>query len=119
MKEYNDASIFLLPSRFEAFPLSVIEAQSCGLPTIAFDIAGPRDIIKNTKYSSLIKPFDTDTFTVEISKYYKLWKQNKIGYNNIKTDITRDTLSRFSEKIIIPKLSYMFSSDIDSRATSS
>lgn len=42
---YQDADIFVAPSRFESFGLILIEAMSFGLPVIAGDIGGMREII--------------------------------------------------------------------------
>ena len=38
--------IFVLPSRFEGFGIALIEALACGIPVIASDIDGPREIFK-------------------------------------------------------------------------
>ena len=104
-KEYETASLYIMPSRIEAFPLVTLEAQAHGLPVIAFDIKGPRDIINN--YSgSIIKKFDTKSFSNEILKYYNLWKKGRLDVK-YKKRIIGYIFSKYSDKIIIPKLQKM------------
>ena len=58
---YNRAQVGLLPSRAEGFPLTLIEAQSHGLPMIANDIHyGPADILEDGKSGILTKNGDND-----------------------------------------------------------
>jgi glycosyltransferase involved in cell wall biosynthesis len=42
---YSAADVKLLPSHFDTFGCVVLEALSCGLPVVAFNSKGPRDII--------------------------------------------------------------------------
>ena len=54
-KEYQQASLFVMTSRNECFPLVLLEAMSNGLPCIAFDCdTGPRHIIYHEKTGLLI-----------------------------------------------------------------
>lgn len=47
-KKLRDASFYIMSSRFEGFPMVLIEAQSQGLPIVSFDCPnGPSDIINN------------------------------------------------------------------------
>lgn len=57
IKEYYEkASIYLMTSRFEGLPMTLIEAQSFGLPIISYDIkTGPKDIITNNEDGYLIE----------------------------------------------------------------
>ena len=49
-------SIYVLSSRFEGFPLSVIEAESCGLPVVAFDCkCGPSELIEDGGNGYLVR----------------------------------------------------------------
>jgi glycosyltransferase involved in cell wall biosynthesis len=55
---YKLSSIFVLSSRVEGFPNALLEAMSCGVPSIAFNCnAGPSDIIKD-KQNGLLVPAD-------------------------------------------------------------
>jgi glycosyltransferase involved in cell wall biosynthesis len=50
------ADIFALPSHFEGLPMSVIEAMLCGLPVVATDIRGPREMVLPEKTGFLVPP---------------------------------------------------------------
>lgn len=56
VKLLQTSDIFVLPSQSETFGVAYIEALACGLPIIATDCGGPRDII--TRDNGLLIPVD-------------------------------------------------------------
>lgn len=56
---YNKADLFVLPSRVEGSSKVLLEAMSCGLPVIATNVEGTRDILKNNINGILVEPKDT------------------------------------------------------------
>lgn len=54
-KIYSAADVLVLPSRFDTFGCVVLEALSCGLPILAYNTKGPKDIINNGLNGYLVK----------------------------------------------------------------
>ena len=62
------AKVFLLSSYYEAQPLCVLEAMAAGLPVIATDVGGLRDIV--TDNGILIPSGDTEAMTAAMERLY-------------------------------------------------
>jgi glycosyltransferase involved in cell wall biosynthesis len=105
-EEYKKSSLFIMTSRIESFPLVTLEAQAHGLPVVAFNIKGPNEILKKSFQGSLIEPFDTNLFSEQIIKYYKLWKNGRLN-KEYKSKIKSYIFSKYSDKVIIPRLERM------------
>lgn len=59
--EWAKASLCLLPSRNEAFPLVLLEVFAAGVPVVAYDIVtGPAEIVRHGVDGLLVPPGDVD-----------------------------------------------------------
>ena len=68
-KEYISHSLHVMPSRYEGLPMALIEAQACGLPSVAFDFSyGARDVINDGVSGILVKQGDTEAFIRAVSR---------------------------------------------------
>jgi glycosyltransferase involved in cell wall biosynthesis len=60
------ADIFLLPSREESFPQAVLEAMALGLPTVAADVGGVRELVEEEITGRLVPAGDCDAFATAL-----------------------------------------------------
>lgn len=106
--EFRNADLFISTSRYETFPAAVLDAQSYGLYTVAFDVVGVNTIIQKSFQGLLIKQFDTNMFSDAIVKAYVYWSQNKNKYNYERRKISNEIYSHYSAEYVLPILSKMF-----------
>jgi glycosyltransferase involved in cell wall biosynthesis len=66
LQAYTDADIYVLPSSYEIFGITVLEAWACGRPVIVTDRCGLADVVK--KHGGLVVPYDLDSLRNAISK---------------------------------------------------
>lgn len=65
--KYEEASIYALSSRFEGFPMVLLEATSMSLPIVAFDCkTGPNEIITDGENGFLVEPKNVEMFAEKL-----------------------------------------------------
>lgn len=77
----QQSDIFVLPSQSETFGVAYIEALACGLPIIATDCGGPRDIV--TQKNGLLIPVNDqqalEQAIVQMSHNFNLYDKQSIA----------------------------------------
>lgn len=63
---YHSATVVVLTSISEAFPYSILEAMSCGKPTVATDVGGVREALEGN--GVLVPPGDADGLAREVRR---------------------------------------------------
>ncbi len=99
VSEYLNSSVFVLSSIYEGLGMVLLEAQSCGVPLVAYDCqCGPREIIVEGENGLLVDVGDVDALAnciIQLIENEPL--RVKMG------QAAKENSKRFSEKIIMEK----------------
>lgn len=98
------ASVYAMTSHSEGFPFVLIEAMSCGLPVVAFDVrVGPKAIINDNRNGILVADGDFDSFGKALCE---LMENPELRLNYSKNAVER--ASDFTEEKIVEKWLSLF-----------
>jgi glycogen(starch) synthase len=109
---YSVADVFLLPSCYEGFGLSMLEAMSSRIPVIASPSGGPGDILDHQIHAWLLKESTPD----EISKsVYAVLKDDRLRENLTKNafELVKE---KYTWKSVVDKLEMIYEKTISEKA---
>jgi glycosyltransferase involved in cell wall biosynthesis len=87
-----DYHVLIQPSRYEGFGLTIVEGLAAGLPVLASDIDGPKEIINSIPGGFLFENGDIADCSNQLYSVMQLWKKGKIK------DIMKTSLEQIQEK---------------------
>lgn len=102
---YSDAYINIVPSRSESFSLSILESMCYGVPSVSFDITGPKSLITNKKDGVIIKSFNVEYAASAIINLI-----NNVDYRNKLAENCLKTSEKYSQTKIMQKWIQLFNS---------
>ena len=98
-KRYRESAMFVMTSRFEGLPMTLLEAKEYKLPIVSYDIeTGPREFIIDGKNGYLIKENDKSEMIKKINNYKRVEFSEK----------ALDDTNKFELNSIINKWNDMF-----------
>ena len=99
VKVYQDCDALLFPSRFEGFPLVVLEAMACAKPVIAANVSSLPEVIEDGVSGILCPSDDIDAFVAACQQLAREPQTCERYGAAARERVTR----HFSEDVIIPR----------------
>ncbi len=71
LPHYQQASVFLLPSRSEGMPGALSEAMACGLPVVVSSIGAMPEVVESAQCGLVVKEYDSDLWARVLEGMYR------------------------------------------------
>ena len=99
VKEYQNSSIVCFPSHHEGFPKVLVEAASCGLPVVCFDIPGCNNVVVHGETGFLVPLGDVGKMQSRVLQLIRDTRLQKKMSKNAR----KHAVKYFNEKLIMTK----------------
>lgn len=100
VEEYLQAcDLFVIPTEYEAFGLALVEAMSCGLPSIASEVGGIPGIVDHLRNGVLVAPGDSEALAWAIIALIEQPElRRRLGHEARKTVRSRFSIRAVAEQ---------------------
>jgi len=95
---YNACDVVVSPSKRDNLSNVIMEALSCGVPVVCFDIGGNGDMVEHKKNGYLAKPFDTSDLANGID-----WVLNNENYGQLSKNSREKVVGCFDYDTVAKK----------------
>jgi glycosyltransferase involved in cell wall biosynthesis len=101
IETYQNATVQVIPSHYEGLPTVLLEAMSCGVPVVATDIGGNKEVIKSGVNGLLVPSKSPEELSKAITRLLNdASLRENIGRAARNTIETHYTWDRVSDRII-------------------
>jgi len=101
---YGDSSVFILPSKYEAFARVAAEAQACGTPVVSTCVGGIPDVVLDKKTGYLVNYGSWKEF----EHYVRLLLSDTKLRNRLGSNARKHIVKKFDKKVIVGKLGKIY-----------
>lgn len=92
--------LHLLFSRNEGFGIATIEAMACGLPVVASNVAGSRDILADSRAGLLVAPDTLEDCVTQIARLL----DDEAARTEMGRHARAEAIARYSEEVVCPQV---------------
>lgn len=102
---YEQASLYIMSSRFEGMPMVLIEAKMCGLPCVSFNCPnGPDEVIRDFVDGRVVKFGDVE----QLAEATLSLMSNKNQLKTFGEKAKKDALMRYTSEVAVRAWSILF-----------
>jgi len=109
---YSASDVVAIPSRQETLTNVGVEAHSCGIPVVAFNVCGLTDIVDNHNTGYLADPFDPEDFGKGI---HSLLDLDSVYFRNYQIEARRRALKLWSNSVVSSQLKSLYATLVSSQ----
>ncbi len=95
--------VFLLPSTWEGFPKSILEAMAMQKPVVASNVGGIPEIVEHQKTGIIIPPQDSNALTEAVIELLhspeRASQMGQFGYQRVKEHFSIDSVVKHTEAV--------------------
>ncbi|MBN2585910.1 MAG: glycosyltransferase [Candidatus Fermentibacteraceae bacterium] len=109
---YSRADLFVFPSESDTFGMSVLEAQSCGVPAVVSSVGGPSEIIEDGVTGMVARAGDIEDWTRKIVEIIRMKTSDDEAYQSMCRNSRERVMTHFDWNSVFDSLFSLYDAEV-------